>query len=165
MGPDGDRSNLHRIRAMSLSGTVRHSPRLPDTLGLTCLPLPPPFVFFSPFFLRYTSYLLCVQCANARTVLGCPCARLCPHRGEEGEEGRTTEEGSGEEGQGRLRVKGRSVVVVSPSPSSCILRFPFASHPCTHPCTCPRDQYMCPRSCFTHILISSVTTSYCCIWW
>ncbi len=150
------------LRSMSLSGAVRNSPRLRPTLwGLHAFI----FLFFSLSILRYTLCLLCVQWANSRTVLGCPCARLCPHRGEEGEEGRTTEEGSGEEGQGRLRVKERSVVVVSPSPSSCILRFPFASHPCTHPCTCPRDQYMRPRSYFTRILVSSVTTSYCGIWW
>ena len=73
---------------------------LPDSLALTFLhicvlfdfpPLPPiPTVMLTAHILTNPSYI------------GCPRARLCPHRREEGKEAHAAEEGSGEEGQDRI---------------------------------------------------------------
>ena len=76
-------------------------------------------------FLRFSPLVSCTILKHV--AIGCSRARIRPHRREEGKEGGTTEEGSGEEGQDVLRIKERIAVVVSPS--SCILRFP----PCIAP--------------------------------
>ena len=103
---------------------------LPDSLALTFLP--PSSHCCVPFRSFLFMYLFAYMSADHTGLLGCPRARLCHHRVEEGKEARASEEGSRQEGQDRVERSRRCCFVVCDDHT---VFFAFHSHR-THPCIC-----------------------------
>lgn len=73
---------------------------LPDSLALTFLRICVSFDF--PPLPLIPTIMSTAHILTNPSYIGCPRARFCPHRREEGKEARTAKEGSGEEGQDRI---------------------------------------------------------------